>query len=135
MVATGLFTSPGRLLDAFDTDTHVGFFYEVGRGSVDATLLGNQVLATVLIISWVTTTMLPFFLWLNFMGWFRSGSLEELVGLDHSHMRDRPTYLEEEGDGFSDEIGDDREPSKTGLPTTMSTGESYEDKQLTAIQG
>jgi len=27
----------------------------------------------------------PFFLWLNYMGWFRSDSLEELVGLDISY--------------------------------------------------
>ena len=27
-------------------------------------------------------TMVPFFIWLNFMGWFRSGSIQELVGLD-----------------------------------------------------
>ena len=26
--------------------------------------------------------MLPFFLWLNFMGWFRCESVQELVGLD-----------------------------------------------------
>eukprot|EP00526_Cylindrotheca_closterium_P028492 CAMPEP_0113635620 /NCGR_PEP_ID=MMETSP0017_2-20120614/18570_1 /TAXON_ID=2856 /ORGANISM="Cylindrotheca closterium" /LENGTH=76 /DNA_ID=CAMNT_0000546413 /DNA_START=18 /DNA_END=245 /DNA_ORIENTATION=- /assembly_acc=CAM_ASM_000147 len=29
--------------------------------------------------------MLPFFVWLNYKGWLRSDSLEELVGLDISY--------------------------------------------------
>merc|ERR1712226_1669532 len=29
--------------------------------------------------------MFPFFIWLNYMGWFRADSLEELVGLDISY--------------------------------------------------
>jgi hypothetical protein len=29
--------------------------------------------------------MLPFFIWLNYKGWFRADSLEELVGLDMSY--------------------------------------------------
>lgn len=31
-------------------------------------------------------TMLPFFLWLNFMGWFRCESVQELVGLDITYQ-------------------------------------------------
>ena len=32
--------------------------------------------------------MLPFFLWLNLMGWFRSESVHELVGLDVTYGLD-----------------------------------------------
>ena len=129
MIATGLFTSPGRLLDAYDTDEHVGWFYELGRGSTSATLLGNQVLAVLFVLGWVISTMLPFFLWLNYMGWFRAGSLEELVGLDHSYMRDRPTYLEHEGDGFSDVGAEPRqEAPKSRFPPETSASDSDQEK-------
>ncbi|KAL7558883.1 hypothetical protein ACA910_019419 [Epithemia clementina (nom. ined.)] len=135
LLATGLFTSPGRLMDAFGTEEHVGWFYELGRGSTDATLLGNQCLAIIFIMGWVSVTMLPFFLWLNFMGWFRAGSLEELVGLDHSCMRERPNYLEEEGDGFSDVgTGVERGPPKFDLPVETSASESEQERALTGTQ-
>lgn len=102
MISVGLFTSPGRLMDAFAIDSPVGLFYELGQGSISATLLGNQVIAVFFILTWVTLNMLPFFMLLNFAGWFRAGSLEELVGLDRSCMRER-TYMDDEGDGFSDD--------------------------------
>lgn len=86
IIATGLFSSPGRIFDAYGTDEHAGWFYEVGRGSINGTLFTNQLLCLVFILGWVVVTMLPFFLWLNYMGWFRSDSLEELVGLDLSYM-------------------------------------------------
>lgn len=85
LLATGLFSSPGRLLDAFGTDEHVGFFYSLGQGSVDGTLLLLEFITIIFVIGWASATMLPFFMWLNYMGWFRADSLEELVGLDMSY--------------------------------------------------
>jgi hypothetical protein len=37
------------------------------------------------IIGWVVTIMLPYFVWLDWNGWFRSDPLEEIVGLDTSY--------------------------------------------------
>ena len=85
MVATGLFSSPGGMLDAYGIKDHVGFFYSLGQGSVDWTLLCNQVVAMLFVIGWALCVMTPFFIWLNYMGWFRADSLEELVGLDISY--------------------------------------------------
>jgi len=90
------------MLDAFGTDEHVGWFYSLGRGSFDATLLGNQILATGFIFGWVTCTMWPFFLTLNYLGWFRADSLEELVGLDLSYMGNRQNLIENGDDEYSD---------------------------------
>lgn len=102
MIATGLFSSPRRVLDAYGTEEFAGWFYEIGRGRLDATLLLNQLLCVVFIVGWVVFTMLPFFLWLNYMGWFRSDSLEELVGLDLSYMGNNATAMQASGN-----VGDD----------------------------
>jgi ammonia channel protein AmtB len=85
LIATGLFSSPGRLIDAFGTDEHVGLFYSLGQGSFDGTLLLIQCIALVFVIGWSAGTMLPFFVWINYLGWFRADSLEEQVGLDMSY--------------------------------------------------
>jgi len=85
LLATGLLSSPEKTTGAFGNDDHVGWFYSLGRGSFDATLLANQVIAIGFVIAWSIGTMLPFFIWLNYMGWFRADSLEELVGLDISY--------------------------------------------------
>jgi len=37
------------------------------------------------IFGWVMCIMLPFFIWLDWKGWFRSDPLEEIVGLDTSY--------------------------------------------------
>jgi Amt family ammonium transporter len=85
LIATGLFSSPGRLIEAFGTDEHVGLFYSWGQGSFDGTLLLIQFITMMFVIGWSIATMLPFFIWINYMGWFRADSLEELVGLDMSY--------------------------------------------------
>lgn len=85
LFAVGLFASPRLLLKAYDTDKHVGWLYSWGRGSADATLLASQFITILCIVSWTFFTMMPFFIWLNYMGWFRADSLEELVGLDISY--------------------------------------------------
>jgi hypothetical protein len=85
VLATGLFASPGRCQDAIGPSfTHAGLFYTF-RTRVDFTLLVCQLVEFSFIIGWTTAMMFPFFMWLNYMGWFRSDSLEELVGLDISY--------------------------------------------------
>jgi Amt family ammonium transporter len=85
MLATGLFASPEKLDMTFGTSKHVGWFYSWGRGSGDAALLVCQILSVLFILGWALVTVLPFFIWLNYKGWLRSDSLEELVGLDISY--------------------------------------------------
>lgn len=85
LLAVGLFSSPRHTLEAFGNDDHVGWFYSISRGSFDAILLLNQVMAFFFIIGWTFGIMTPFFVWLNYMGWFRADSLEEMVGLDISY--------------------------------------------------
>jgi len=85
MIATGLFASPEKLEMTFNTSKHVGWFYSWGRGSGDAALLACQSIAVVFVIGWTAVTIFPFFIWLNYKGWLRSDSLEELVGLDISY--------------------------------------------------
>ena len=85
MIATGLLASPRLLKNAYEVNDHVGLFYSLGRGSSDASLLANQVVALLFIGGWTFFIMMPFFIWLNYMGWLRADSLEELVGLDISY--------------------------------------------------
>jgi len=98
MIATGLLSTPKKLMDAYGTDEHVGWFYSFD----DFTLLGNQLLAVGFILTWVVVMMLPFFITLNMLGWFRSDSLEELVGLDLSYMGTRQSLLMQADDDISD---------------------------------
>jgi hypothetical protein len=63
----------------------MGWFYSLGRGSWDASLLGCQMVMLLFIFGWTMFTMMPFFIWLNYKGWLRADSLEELVGLDISY--------------------------------------------------
>ena len=71
-------------MDAYGHDKHIGWFYSYER-SADATLLACQVIEIVFIIGWVSIIMAPFFLVLNYAGYFRSDPLEEVVGLDRSY--------------------------------------------------
>ena len=71
-------------MDAYGHDKHIGWFYSYER-SADATLLACQVIEILFIIGWVSIIMAPFFLVLNYAGYFRSDPLEEVVGLDVSY--------------------------------------------------
>lgn len=95
LIATGLMTSPRHMMDAYGRDDHVGWFYSWGRGSGDFTLMGCQLVGILFIASWVTAIMLPFFILLNYMGWFRSDALEEVVGLDISYHGGSPNNVNE----------------------------------------
>lgn len=88
MIAVGFLASPRNLELTFGTESaskHVGWFYSLARGSSDASLLGANLIGTIFIFSWVVAIMLPFFIWLDWKGWFRSDPLEEIVGLDTSY--------------------------------------------------
>lgn len=82
LIAVGLLSSPERMSQAYGSEKYCGLFYSLGRGDTNANLLGCQVLGMLFIFGWTFSIMLPFFLWLNYMGWFRSESVQELVGLD-----------------------------------------------------
>ena len=84
VLVTGLVASPRKMEVAYGTRTG-GWFYNLGQGSFDASLLGCQFTMVLFICGWTFFTMMPFFIWLNYKGWFRADSLEELVGLDISY--------------------------------------------------
>jgi Amt family ammonium transporter len=85
VTAVGLLASPSRLLAVHGQDEHVGWCYSWGRGSGDGTLLAAQIVSILFIISWTFAIMMPFFIFLDWKGWFRSDPLEEIVGLDTSY--------------------------------------------------
>eukprot|EP00568_Trieres_chinensis_P001276 CAMPEP_0183309790 /NCGR_PEP_ID=MMETSP0160_2-20130417/25543_1 /TAXON_ID=2839 ORGANISM="Odontella Sinensis, Strain Grunow 1884" /NCGR_SAMPLE_ID=MMETSP0160_2 /ASSEMBLY_ACC=CAM_ASM_000250 /LENGTH=515 /DNA_ID=CAMNT_0025473867 /DNA_START=97 /DNA_END=1644 /DNA_ORIENTATION=- len=86
-IATGLFADPLRTNITYGSDLHVGWFYSWRRGSGDANLLLCEICGVLFIIGWVSLIMVPFFLILNAIGWFRVDPLEEEVGLDISHHK------------------------------------------------
>lgn len=86
MLMVGLFASPRQLELTYGREIeHVGWFYSFTRGSADARLLGAQVVGILFVLGWVAGVMMPFFVWLDWRGWFRSDPLEEIVGLDTSY--------------------------------------------------
>jgi Amt family ammonium transporter len=85
LLAVGLFSDPALMHIAYGTGNHPGLLYSWGLGEFNAILLSNQVLELVFVAGWAFGTMTPFFLFINRMGWFRSDSLEELVGLDEAY--------------------------------------------------
>jgi Amt family ammonium transporter len=85
VLATGFFASPRLIELAYNgTGEYSGLFYGNGRAG-KGNLLGCQFTLVIFILGWVFVTMMPFFIWLNYQGWFRADSLEELVGLDVSY--------------------------------------------------
>jgi len=85
LLSVGLFASPNRIQSAYGRSDHPGWFYSLGQGHSDGSLLACQVVGMLFIISWVGVIMFPFFIWLDWRGWFRSDPLEEIVGLDTSY--------------------------------------------------
>jgi ammonia channel protein AmtB len=85
LLATGLFASPNKLELTYGHSDHPGLFYSFGNGGADGRLLLSQIVAILFIMGWTFFTMMPFFIWLNYRGWLRADSLEELVGLDMSY--------------------------------------------------
>jgi Amt family ammonium transporter len=90
-ISVGLFATPAFMEEVYGTSDNVGWFYEWTRGSANGRLLAAQLVGLAFIMAWVTAIMYPFFSFIDFMGWFRADSLEELVGLDISyHGGDNP---------------------------------------------
>jgi len=84
-IATGLLAAPDCTLQVYGQDHSVGWFYEWARGSANGRLLAAQLVGLLFIITWSAAIMYPLFSIIDYMGWFRSDSLEELVGLDISY--------------------------------------------------
>lgn len=87
VLATGLFASPRLMEMAYPgTSEYPGLLFTLGKGKIfRGNLLGCQVTLIIFILVWVSVTMMPFFIWLNYKGWLRADSLDELVGLDISY--------------------------------------------------
>jgi len=99
LVAVGLFASPRYMKLAMGFDDHFGFFYSVGAaGGMDVTLLMSQLVGLLFCCGWPSLMVTPFFIWLNYIGWLRADSLEELVGLDMSYHGGRKAMLVDDDD-------------------------------------
>jgi ammonium transporter, Amt family len=85
LLCVGMFASTDRLKAVYGRSDHPGLFYSFAAGKPDGTLLACQVIGILFIMGWVMVIMLPFFVWLDWKGWFRSDPLEEIVGLDTSY--------------------------------------------------
>eukprot|EP00559_Dactyliosolen_fragilissimus_P005781 CAMPEP_0184858264 /NCGR_PEP_ID=MMETSP0580-20130426/3395_1 /TAXON_ID=1118495 /ORGANISM="Dactyliosolen fragilissimus" /LENGTH=432 /DNA_ID=CAMNT_0027354339 /DNA_START=407 /DNA_END=1705 /DNA_ORIENTATION=+ len=107
-LAVGLFASERGMTSFLNGDLpkHVGWFYSWGRGSSDCTLLAAQIVGLLFILGWILILMTPFFLILNYLGWFRADALEEIVGLDISY-HGRPTSKNESFHGWLENTGNE----------------------------
>ena len=86
LISVGLFASKRFLELAYGKEMeHVGFFNSFSNGGADARLLAANCVGIVWVCFWVFGIMMPFFVWLDWKGWFRSDPLEEIVGLDTSY--------------------------------------------------
>mmetsp|Transcript_21862 Transcript_21862/g.38469 ORF Transcript_21862/g.38469 Transcript_21862/m.38469 type:complete len:536 (+) Transcript_21862:269-1876(+) len=85
VIATGFVASPRLMEVAYGTSDYPGLFYGLMRRTNPGNLLACQFITVFFIFGWTFFTMFPFFIWLNYKGWFRADSLEELVGLDISY--------------------------------------------------
>jgi Amt family ammonium transporter len=104
VIATGLFTSPGRLETLFETTENVGWFYEWGRGSGNFTLLGCQLVSVLFVLGWSACIFAPFCMLLKALNWLRIDPLEEEVGMDISRHKG-PAY-ESEGSAKADAVAE-----------------------------
>jgi len=84
MISVALFASPRWLIQVYGSANHPGLFYSFTYGGADAHMLAANCVGLLFILGWVLATMLPFFLFLSYLGWFRTDSLEEIIGLDPS---------------------------------------------------
>lgn len=66
ILATGLFASPDKLELTYGNSDNPGLFYSFKTG-IDARLLLSQICGLFFILGWTLFTMLPFFIWLNYM--------------------------------------------------------------------
>jgi hypothetical protein len=100
LIATGLFASPRLLSIAYENDDNPGLFYTFGQGKPNGILFACQLVTILFIVGWTLVTMLPFFFWLNYRGWFRSDSYEEIIGLDISYHGGGMRHTVDDGVGI-----------------------------------
>jgi hypothetical protein len=82
VLSVGFLASPRNLELAYGRVVeHPGWIYSWSDGR----LLAAQIVGLLFIAFWTFSTMMPFFIWLDWKGWFRSDPLEEIVGLDTSY--------------------------------------------------
>jgi len=86
-ISTALFASQNGMerLSNSTNPPHVGWFYSLWQGSSDATLLACHAVGIVVVIAWVASLMVPFFLCLNYFGLLRCDAMDEVAGLDISY--------------------------------------------------
>jgi len=80
-IAVGLFAKSDKILLAYGEATEDEGVFMGGNG----TLLGCQLISILFVQGWVTVCLLPFFCLLNYMGWFRTSSTDEVEGLDRRY--------------------------------------------------
>jgi ammonium transporter, Amt family len=81
MIAVSLFAKPELLEISYGRSDHPGLIYS-GSG---VNLLGAQCVGILFVIGWILVTMLPFFLFMQFLGIFRTAAMDEVHGLDKSY--------------------------------------------------
>mmetsp|Transcript_1538 Transcript_1538/g.2387 ORF Transcript_1538/g.2387 Transcript_1538/m.2387 type:complete len:529 (-) Transcript_1538:36-1622(-) len=84
LIVVGLLATPTYVMEVYGSP-HAGWFYSWAQGSADGRLLAANLVEILFVTGWVTCTMYPFFFVLNYLGWFRSDPLEEIIGLDVSY--------------------------------------------------
>jgi len=99
VLSVGFLARPERIELAYGTEGYGGWFYNPGDGR----LLAAQVCEVLFIIGWTLITLFPFFIWLNYKGWLRADSLDELVGLDISY-HGGSSHAKENGYGMAKEF-------------------------------
>ena len=129
LIAVGLFAAPRRLQEAYGRSEHVGFFYSFSHKGADATLLATQMIGIMFIMGWVSAIMLPFFVWLDWKGWFRSDPLEELVGLDVSYHGGCVLRSEVQPEFITDSLKNDKTQSRKQFESSTSNAETNSDSE------
>jgi len=113
MIATGLFSSPQLIANAFSETSHAGWFYS------DFTLLANQLLAVLFIFGWTSVTMGFWFGLMHYLGWFRVDELEERVGMDVSRHKGPAYEYTSPVEESVNELMDRRSRHKVSVPTEV----------------
>lgn len=124
LIATGLFSAPDLMEQAYGQSDHVGWFYEWNRGSGNFTLLGIQLIGVLFIAGWTVTLMYPFFYILNFFASLRVDPLEEEAGMDISRHR---------GPGYNVDTSGNESAAVENLRTSRSLNSSGTKKKDTEV--
>jgi Amt family ammonium transporter len=135
VIAVGLFASRTRLENFYGFSEHPGLFYSWSEGNSDAVLLGTQLVGLLFICGWVMVIMLPFFVWLDWRGWFRSDPLEEIVGLDTSYHGGLALLTGEGDDAVNPEYISAYKQQKTEKTNRKKRRQSHEEQHLDTFVG